>query len=221
MRLSPAQLGAYEKSAQSAQRRAKSAEGAPAEGAQPGGKPAVLGPTVQDLLPDVAPGGVRGVVGKGGASRSVVVDLSPEATAAITQHMLETEVGKKIAAAFDAAGVDLSQAAGKDWSVDATAQRIVDFSTGLFGTFRDQHADLSDEEALDLFEETLRGAVDKGYGEALEVLQGMQVSDDVLDRAEQTIGRVHTLFDDFFKAQREALAQSAEGSEAAGDASAG
>lgn len=134
-----------------------------------------------------------------GADAPTLVDLSPEAVSALAQKTLETEVGEQLSAAFAEAGVDLSEGVGQDWSVEATAQRIVDFSTGLYGVFREQHADLSEEEAKELFEQTLRDAVDTGYGQAVQVLQGMSMSDDILGQAEATITRVHELFDDYFK----------------------
>jgi hypothetical protein len=62
-----------------------------------------------------------------------------------------------------------------DISPEATAQRIVDLSTNLFDAFKEQHADLSDEEALDLFMETIGSGIEQGFAEAREILDGLGV----------------------------------------------
>lgn len=144
------------------------------------------------------------------ATASDTVNLSPEARIQWGQSKLEESVRSKLMEQFSAAGVDLNAAAGQDWSVDATAQRIFDFSAGLYGMYRAQNPDLSEEEAVSKFEGIIRGGVDKGFGEAMEVLSGIGASDDILSTAKTTIDKVHTLFDNFFTKLRSELAPKSE-----------
>lgn len=145
-----------------------------------------------------------------GLSGSDSVTLSPEVMNTRAQQALETEVGQKISAAFKEAGVDLDQAMGMDWSVDATAQRIADFATGFFQTYKDQHPELSEEEASEGFETLMRGAIDKGAGQALEILQGMSVDSEITTRATDTITKVHSLLDDFFAKTRKSTEEDSQ-----------
>lgn len=128
--------------------------------------------------------------------------LSPEATQKYGQAQLQEHILGKLKEQLAAAGVDFDAAAGLDWSPDATAQRIFGFATGLMGIFRDQNPELSETELIDKFESTVRGAVDDGYSQAIGILQGLSVGDDVLTTAQTTIDKVHSLFDDFFAGLR-------------------
>lgn len=126
------------------------------------------------------------------------IDLSPEATEKYGLSKLQEHILGKLRAEMEAAGVDFEAATALDWSPDATAHRIVDFATGLMGIFRDQNPELSESELIDKFESTVRGAVDQGYGEAIGILQGLNMDQSVLDTAQTTIDTVHSLFDEFF-----------------------
>jgi hypothetical protein len=134
-----------------------------------------------------------------------LVKLSPEATLKYGQARLEEHVRTKLKEQFAAAGIDLDAAAGQDWSPDATAQRIFGFASGLLGAYRAQNPKLSESEVLTKFEGLMRGAVDTGYGQALEVLNGMGASDEILSTAQTTIDKVHSLFDGFFAELRSQL----------------
>lgn len=130
------------------------------------------------------------------------VKLSPEATLKWAQARLEAHVNDELKAQFAAAGVDMDAAQGQDWSPDATASRIFDFASGLIGSYREQHPELAEADVVNKFEALIRGAVDKGYGDAIEILTGMGASDEVLGTAKATIDRVRTQFDDFFASLR-------------------
>lgn len=58
----------------------------------------------------------------------------------------------------------------EDHTPEATAQRIVDGVTGLLPAFQAQNPDLEGEELLDQFMSTIRGGIQQGYGEAMEIL---------------------------------------------------
>jgi len=156
-----------------------------------------------------------------GSKKSVLVNrtdqikLSPEATLKWGQARLEAHVHDELVEQFAAAGVDMNAAQGQDWSPDATAHRIFDFASGLIGFYRKQHPELGEAELVNKFETLIRGAVDTGYGEAVEILTGMGASDEVLGTAKATIDRVRTLFDDFFANLRSPPAPRADDTSAA------
>lgn len=137
------------------------------------------------------------------SARPDKVDLSPIARASmIGQEKLQAALNAQIEEAFAVQGIDLSEHQGIDYAPDAVSQRIVDFSISLYGVFREQHPELSDAQALDKFEGTIRGAVDKGYGEAIEVLQAMNMPESVLEISENTKTQIDQRFDDYFEEQR-------------------
>ena len=64
---------------------------------------------------------------------------------------------------------------GLDVSPEATAERIVSLSTAFFSSYQEQHPELSDQEAATKFAEIIGGGIDQGFGEAREILQGLDV----------------------------------------------
>lgn len=64
---------------------------------------------------------------------------------------------------------------GIDVSPEATADRIVKFGTAFFEQYRANHSDLSEDEALEGFVKVIKEGIDKGFGEAGDILKGLQV----------------------------------------------
>jgi hypothetical protein len=62
-----------------------------------------------------------------------------------------------------------------DVSPEATAERIVQASTGFFDTYYARHQDLTLEEALNSFAQVIGNGIDQGFGEAREILGNLQV----------------------------------------------
>jgi len=152
-------------------------------------------------MPTKAPPGRGSLAEMKGLSRKTSperVSLSAAAGAASAQNTLETSMADKVREMFSEYGIEQPDYAGVDFSPQATAQRIFGFASGMMSVYADQHPELSGDELIDSFESTIRGAVDEGYGEAIEILQGMQMSDEVLSTAEETKSILDGLFDDFF-----------------------
>lgn len=139
-------------------------------------------------------------------ARTDRINISAESTIRLSNKILETEVGKQLEAAFEKYGIDLKDATGIDFSAEATAGRIADFATGMLGIYRDQNPDLSESELIDRFESTIRGAVDEGYAQAMQILGAMELPNGGAgDLGKQTIDLVHKRFDDFFEGLRQNL----------------
>ncbi|MFT6984501.1 MAG: hypothetical protein ACJAT7_000295 [Psychromonas sp.] len=80
---------------------------------------------------------------------------------------------------------------GLDFSPEATAERIVSFSTQFFTAYQDQHPEMDEKEALTKFVDVISGGIDQGFGEAKDVLGGLKVLEgDVADNIDKTYGLV-------------------------------
>lgn len=64
---------------------------------------------------------------------------------------------------------------GVDYSPEATAERIVAFSTQFLGSFREHNPEMSEEESLSAFMDVISSGIDQGFDEAKEILGGLKV----------------------------------------------
>jgi len=64
---------------------------------------------------------------------------------------------------------------GIDFTPEATAERIVSFSTQFLGSYREQHPEMNEEESLTAFIDIISGGIDQGFGEAKDILGGLKV----------------------------------------------
>ena len=96
---------------------------------------------------------------------------------------------------------------GVDFSPEATAERIVSFSTQFLGAFREQNPDMSKEESLTAFVDIISSGIDQGFDEAKEVLGGLNVlAGEVSENIDRTYELVQTglqAFVDALKAEDE------------------
>ena len=58
-----------------------------------------------------------------------------------------------------------------EYTPEKTAERIVNGATGFYGVFEKQNPNLSKEELLDKFMETIRGGIETGYSQAYSTLK--------------------------------------------------
>lgn len=97
---------------------------------------------------------------------------------------------------------------GIDFSPEATAERIVSFSTQLLGSYREQHPEMEEEELLTSFTEIIGGGIDQGFSEAKDILGGLKVLEgDIADSIDKTYALVQaglkSFVDAFNKAEEE------------------
>ncbi|MBB1268612.1 DUF5610 domain-containing protein [Shewanella sp. SR44-3] len=62
-----------------------------------------------------------------------------------------------------------------DYSPEATAERIVSFATQFFPLHQERNSNMSLDEQLESFMGIIGGAIDQGFGEAKDILKGLQV----------------------------------------------
>lgn len=81
--------------------------------------------------------------------------------------------------ALKGSGVDSSvedaYESGIDFSPEATAERIVSFSTQLLGSYREQHPEMDEEESLTSFVDIISGGIEQGFSEAKDILGSLKV----------------------------------------------
>jgi hypothetical protein len=87
---------------------------------------------------------------------------------------------------------------GIDFSPQAVADRIVGFATSFFSLYQQQHADDPLEDQLTNFLDVVGGGVDKGFGEAKDILTGLDVfNGEVEKNANQTYDLIFEGFSKF------------------------
>ncbi len=121
------------------------------------------------------------------------------------QNKLRDQLDTRIRKLFEEQGIDFQSERKVDHSPEAVSSRIVDFSTNFYDLFLEKNPNLSEEQALDSFESTIVGAVDQGYLDAMELLEGVGLPESVVDIGRQTRTLVQEKFDAFFAEKRESL----------------
>lgn len=89
-----------------------------------------------------------------------------------------------------------------DYTPEATADRIVNFATGFFDVHKARHEEMTDQEALTSFMDIIGGAIDKGFSEARDILDSLNVlQGSIKENIDTTYGLVEeklNLFKDSF-----------------------
>ncbi len=87
---------------------------------------------------------------------------------------------------------------GLDVSPEATADRIVSMSTAFYSKYREQHSDMSEEEAVKAFADIISGGIDKGFEDARGILSGLNVLEgDIASNIDSTYDLVQKGLQDF------------------------
>ena len=64
---------------------------------------------------------------------------------------------------------------GIDFSPEATAERIVAFSTQFLASYREQHPEMNEEQSLTAFVDIISGGIEQGFSEAKDILGALKV----------------------------------------------
>lgn len=86
----------------------------------------------------------------------------------------------------------------EDVTPEATADRIVSGATAFFDVFAKQNSDLSGEELLNKFLETIKAGISKGYDDATGILQDLGAFD--VEGVKDGVEKTKSLIDEKLKA---------------------
>ncbi len=66
---------------------------------------------------------------------------------------------------------------GMDFSPEASAERIVTFSTQFFDAYKEDYPEMDEEQALTTSVDIISGGIEQGFAEAKDILEGLKVLD--------------------------------------------
>ena len=146
------------------------------------------------------------------AADAVQINLSSNLTISDANKILKDQLADRINSAFREAGVEIDirevERQNQDTSPEATARRIVDFATGFLGVYSENHAKNGQTEQLDGFMSLIRDAIDKGFADARDILNGIaDISGPVSDNIDKTYDLTQKGLDDFYKKQTDLIAK--------------
>ena len=130
----------------------------------------------------------------GEAARTLMVDaveVNIQIDGEFAGRVLQDSMADKLNAAFAAAGMDttvdsLLQSA-TDFSPQATAQRIVNFSTSFFGLFQQNHADEARHSQATYFAAMIKSAIEEAFASAQDILIGLgEIAPDIEVKMDET-----------------------------------
>lgn len=106
-----------------------------------------------------------------------------------------------------------------DTSAQATADRIVAGSTALLARYQAANPELSGQALIDQFLSVIKGGIEQGFGEAREILEGLQVLDEgIAADIDKTFALVEEGLATFREKQLEALGDKSEAVDSSTDA---
>jgi len=101
---------------------------------------------------------------------------------AINEH-LAPEIGPN--------AIERAQETGLDVSPEATAERIVSLTTGMFSRYQDIHGEMDTSTQAQNFVDIIRGGIEQGFAEAREILDGLGVLEgDIATNIDRTFSLV-------------------------------
>ena len=71
--------------------------------------------------------------------------------------------------------VEEAYESGIDFSPEATAERIVAFSTQFLASYREQHPEMNEAQSLTAFVDIISGGIEQGFAEATDILGALKV----------------------------------------------
>lgn len=120
--------------------------------------------------------------------------------AAKLNELLKPELGADV--------IEQASAKPDEFSPEALAGRIVSFATAFLPSYQEHHADLGNDKQLDGFMTLIRDAIEQGFAEAREILDGLGVlQGTVKDSADRTHELIQQQLAAFEQTQRAAAAQ--------------
>jgi len=108
-------------------------------------------------------------------------------------------LGEALEPTLGADAIEQIQQRGTEYyTPEATAERIVQLSTNFFARYQESHPEQELEQQLDDFLALIGGGVDKGFAEARDILQGLDVlQGGIADNIDKTYELVFAGYDQF------------------------
>lgn len=134
------------------------------------------------------------------ASADVAISAGNDSLALLYKTAIDS-INENLKAEF---GDNALQAAmSQDNTPEGTAGRIVSLSTGFFEAFKKQRVGEDEAEVLRSFMATIRSGFERGFKEASDILQSLNVlSGDIASNIDKTYALVQQGYADFEAAQR-------------------
>ena len=147
--------------------------------------------------------------GKAAASEDLL-ELNTKIDSGVAGRVLQNAPKSRLGEAIETAGLDIPVEeilfSSQDTSPEATARRIVDFSTGFFARHAAQHGGEDDSVQLEEFVALIKGAVEAGFASAEGILSGLgKVSPEVQGGIDETYELVVQGIDEFAREKSQLL----------------
>ena len=84
-------------------------------------------------------------------------------------------INEKLAPELGEQAIERAHEEGLDVSPQATADRIVSLTTGMFGRFQQHRPELAEPEQVERFLQLISSGIDQGFSEARDILDGLGV----------------------------------------------
>ena len=151
-------------------------------------------------------------------AKSLLVDavnVNIRVDGGFANRVLNDSLNDKLNAMFQEAGMDTTVdsllQSGVDFSPEATANRIVEFATGLFGQYQANNEGTEEGEQVEGFVAMIKGAVEEGFAGAQEMLEGLgEIDPDVQGGIDKTFDLVMKGIDDWASERAEQVATGAD-----------
>jgi len=149
-----------------------------------------------------------------GAASVDLLELNTKIDSGFATKVLQNALEGRLEEAIETAGLDIPVEeilfSSQDTSPQATARRIVDFSTGFFAQHAAQHGSEDATAQLEEFVALIKGAVEAGFASAEGILSGLgKVSPEVQTGIDETFGLVVKGIDEFAREKSQVPEQGA------------
>lgn len=140
-------------------------------------------------------------------SNEVRIDSSSEPLSLLYRSAV-AKLNELLTPEFGDQAIEQAASIAADFSPEAVAGRIVSFATAFLPSYQEHHADLGNDKQLDGFMTLIRDAIEQGFAEAREILDGLGVlQGTVKDSADRTHELIQQQLAAFEQTQRAAAAQ--------------
>ncbi len=107
-------------------------------------------------------------------SAAVIIGVKDEPLSLVLNSAIE-RINEYLAPELGENAIQKGVDSGLDVSPEATAERIASLSTSFYAAFKGQHPGEDEATVLTSFIETISSGIEKGFGEARDILEGLEV----------------------------------------------